>query len=329
MAVAQWEFSYTAIPNDFLDNVAPNLSPSELRVMLYIYRHTLGYRKLSDVITYDQFLNGIVTRAGRRLDNGAGVSRGALATALANLEKEGLVERLHADRLVTYRVVITTMVEDNTEDKEVQNLDSNVEKVGSEVEPTKETLKTFYQKKPNRAAVAFPKPDNTSEKELNITKKSENVLVGKVEGLNHKEALALTKIAYANGRDENYLLQLAEYVTTNPAIRVPAATFTALVKQNANRTVATKPKFAKSCSVPNVSNTGFGLAGLLGTEKAAYYRSLALSKGIGAVRLDEFLRSAKQAPHGSQRAVFERLFHAALSTSPYQFGNTPLITATH
>ncbi|HEX2913529.1 MAG TPA: hypothetical protein VH186_22185 [Chloroflexia bacterium] len=91
--LAEAGINYTCIPNDFLDQVAPELSPSELRVMLYIYRHTFGYQKLADVISYEQFMHGIRAEDGRRVDCGAGVSRRALVPALASLEKRGLISR--------------------------------------------------------------------------------------------------------------------------------------------------------------------------------------------------------------------------------------------
>jgi DNA-binding MarR family transcriptional regulator len=85
--------SFTRIPNWFLDQVAPELNPTQLRVMLYIYRHTIGYGKTTDRISYDQFVSGIVTYDGRRIDRGAGVSRRALVDALSYLEKQGLITR--------------------------------------------------------------------------------------------------------------------------------------------------------------------------------------------------------------------------------------------
>ena len=94
-----WEaagnITFTAIPNNFLDNIAPTLNPSELRVMLYIYRHTLGFQKLTDTISYDQFLNGQVTHNNRSLDKGAGISRNSLVAALASLENKALIRRQH------------------------------------------------------------------------------------------------------------------------------------------------------------------------------------------------------------------------------------------
>jgi DNA-binding MarR family transcriptional regulator len=85
---------FTPIPDYFLAELMTELSPTELRVMLYIYLHTVGYGKRADNISYDQFVNGITTRDGRLLDRGAGVSRRALVAALTNLEQKGLIERV-------------------------------------------------------------------------------------------------------------------------------------------------------------------------------------------------------------------------------------------
>jgi DNA-binding MarR family transcriptional regulator len=90
--------TFTTIPNYFLDKIAPTLNPSELRVMLYIYRHTLGFQKLNDSLSYDQFLHGVVTRDGRALDKGAGVSRGSLVAALSSLESKQLIQRQHTGK---------------------------------------------------------------------------------------------------------------------------------------------------------------------------------------------------------------------------------------
>ena len=86
---------FTTIPDDFLARWMTQLSPSELRVMLYIYLRTLGFGKQADTISYSQFLAGVVTRDGRRLDGGAGVSRRALVDALVALEQKGLIKRYH------------------------------------------------------------------------------------------------------------------------------------------------------------------------------------------------------------------------------------------
>jgi hypothetical protein len=87
---------FTTIPDSFLSHKMTELSPAELRVMLYIFLHTLGYGKLFDAISYDQFINGITARDGTRIDHGAGVSRRALVSALNSLEhRHHLISRSH------------------------------------------------------------------------------------------------------------------------------------------------------------------------------------------------------------------------------------------
>lgn len=99
---------YTVVPDYFLDTYMADLSGTEVRVMLYIYRRTLGFQKVGDPISYNQFLNGIVTRDGRRLDDGCGVrSRSTLNAALKRLEEKKLIkayrrEHANGDNDVTF-----------------------------------------------------------------------------------------------------------------------------------------------------------------------------------------------------------------------------------
>src|ERR1700730_9963390 len=87
--------SYTQIPDAFFDQVMCHLAEAELRVCLYIMRRTFGFKKRSDTISFNQFLKGIETADGRRLDSGCGVrSSSSLATALAGLEDKGIIRRV-------------------------------------------------------------------------------------------------------------------------------------------------------------------------------------------------------------------------------------------
>ena len=85
--------NYTQIPDRFLDEQMHDLSGAEVKVMLYIFRRTYGFKKRADAISYAQLLNGITTHDGRKLDYGAGVSNGSLAKALAALEERGYIFR--------------------------------------------------------------------------------------------------------------------------------------------------------------------------------------------------------------------------------------------
>ena len=87
----------TPIPDIFFDHIMTTLSEAKLRVMLYIFRRTLGFKKQVDAISFDQFLFGIVTHdketgEEKHLDEGCGVkSRTALSKALKSLEADGYI----------------------------------------------------------------------------------------------------------------------------------------------------------------------------------------------------------------------------------------------
>ncbi len=82
----------TATPDWLFDDVAPDLAKAPLKVLLYIVRRTYGFRKGADAISLSQFQHGIVTRDGRQLDKGCGVTnRSTLLRALADLEARGLI----------------------------------------------------------------------------------------------------------------------------------------------------------------------------------------------------------------------------------------------
>ncbi len=84
---------YTQTPDVFFDWVAPFLPEIELRVLLYLIRRTLGFKKQGDQITIEQISGGIVTREGTRLDWGARIGERSVQRALAGLEGKGLIER--------------------------------------------------------------------------------------------------------------------------------------------------------------------------------------------------------------------------------------------
>ena len=83
---------YTPVPSQFLDEHLCFLSGSEVKVLLYIMRHTYGYGKNADHISARQISEGIVTQGGRRIDYGTGLSRSSVWKAIQSLEAKGLVE---------------------------------------------------------------------------------------------------------------------------------------------------------------------------------------------------------------------------------------------
>src|SRR5688572_23206645 len=74
--------NYTPVPDGLFDEQLPDLSGSELKVLLYIIRRTFGFKKDSDNISLNQLLNGITTKEGIVLDRGTGLTKKTLLEAI-------------------------------------------------------------------------------------------------------------------------------------------------------------------------------------------------------------------------------------------------------
>ncbi len=85
--------------NSILDAHLAELSGAELKVLCYILRHTIGFEKVSDSISLDQFQHGILRRDGSRFDAGVGLSKKPLLAALRSLgERQLLVVERRRER---------------------------------------------------------------------------------------------------------------------------------------------------------------------------------------------------------------------------------------
>jgi len=73
------------------------LTGSEQKVLDYLLRHTWGYKKTGDFISYSQFLHGIRRKkTGEWVDKGCGLrSQTTLGKALRELEEKGFIQRLN------------------------------------------------------------------------------------------------------------------------------------------------------------------------------------------------------------------------------------------
>lgn len=85
---------YTQVPDELFDQLLPTLSLVELRVLLYIIRRTFGFKKDEDQISVSQMVEGIVTRDGRRLDHGTGLSKGGVRKGLRGLLEREIIEAI-------------------------------------------------------------------------------------------------------------------------------------------------------------------------------------------------------------------------------------------
>lgn len=83
---------YTQVPDELFDVLMPDLTETELKCLLYVIRRTFGFRKESDAIATKQFIDGIVTRDGRQLDRGTGLSSKGVWSGLKGLEEKSIIE---------------------------------------------------------------------------------------------------------------------------------------------------------------------------------------------------------------------------------------------
>jgi 5-methylcytosine-specific restriction endonuclease McrA len=73
---AKPDSEFFRVPNDFVEAMARIDNMSELKVILYIMRHTWGFQEYDThkKITYDEFVNGRKHKDGSRMDSGTGLS---------------------------------------------------------------------------------------------------------------------------------------------------------------------------------------------------------------------------------------------------------------
>ena len=83
--------SHTQVPNEIFDELMHDLSGAEFKVLCYIARRTYGFHRIEDSISLKQICEGILTRDGRRLDNGTGLARSTAVIAIRGLVSRGLI----------------------------------------------------------------------------------------------------------------------------------------------------------------------------------------------------------------------------------------------
>ncbi len=83
--------NYTMVPDELFDELLPDLSGAELKVLLFVVRRTFGFKRDRDRISLAQMLHGITTREGRVLHRGVGLSKPTLLSALRSLQAKGVL----------------------------------------------------------------------------------------------------------------------------------------------------------------------------------------------------------------------------------------------
>jgi len=83
----------TPVPDVLFDVLLTRLNEAQLKVMLYIIRRTLGFKKTADAISLMQFRYGITCKDGKKLDEGCGLKNfTSITKALRFLEDMCCIE---------------------------------------------------------------------------------------------------------------------------------------------------------------------------------------------------------------------------------------------
>lgn len=85
---------FTTVPNDLLDRFLAQLSGAELKVLLYIVRRTFGWHQDEASISLNQMERGR-TVGGKVVDQGTGLTRKTIYTAVRSLEARNCIIATH------------------------------------------------------------------------------------------------------------------------------------------------------------------------------------------------------------------------------------------
>lgn len=233
---------YTTIPDFFLDQQMQDLGEAEIKVMLYIFRRTYGWKKEQDAISYSQFLQGIITRDGRQLDRGAGISRSSLWRALKSVTSKGYIFVHNETAGRTGETQETTIYELNIDGKPHWQPAANKEGFqfdtergfnlkqarGSNLKPTINNInqKTDIQQTPDVAVV--------------ITAQIQSALED--AGINRVTASKLATIAAENGRNAQYIQNWQTYLQSQKSFTNPLGFLNRAIRENADPPVVPTPK---------------------------------------------------------------------------------------
>ena len=83
--------NWSKLPHQLIDALSLKETVSELKVILYILRHTWGYQDDRKRITMDEFANGRKSREGDKIDNGTGLSAPSIRDGLKRAEAHGFI----------------------------------------------------------------------------------------------------------------------------------------------------------------------------------------------------------------------------------------------
>lgn len=89
--------NWSRLPNEIIDQLPEIRSIAELKVILYILRHTWGYGDSEKRISIEEFCTGRVRADGSRIDAGCGISANSVRSGLDAAVEHGFISVLVDD----------------------------------------------------------------------------------------------------------------------------------------------------------------------------------------------------------------------------------------
>lgn len=83
--------NFSPIPHELIAQLPRFKTLAELKIVLYVLRHTWGYQDDYKKITLDEFENGRKTKDGNRIDEGVGMTRPSIISGIKQAIEDGFL----------------------------------------------------------------------------------------------------------------------------------------------------------------------------------------------------------------------------------------------
>ena len=141
--------NWSRIPHQLIDALPIITSEAEMKVILYVLRHTWGFGDQRKTISIDEFCNGRKRRDGNRFDSGVGLSENAVKDGLKRAIEHGFLT-IEIDKRDLGRIHKTYALKSQTGSEVDPPQGQKLTPPGSEVDPRSEK-ETIERKKNGRA----------------------------------------------------------------------------------------------------------------------------------------------------------------------------------
>jgi hypothetical protein len=163
--------NWSKLPHAMIEQLPNVTSLAEMKVILYILRHTWGYQEFNQAkrITLDEFQNGRKRKDGNRIDAGVGMSANAIRDGLRRAVADGFILQTSDGRdegRSSHEYELRIRVQElNPTPSEVEPQAATFEPQSAEVEPRseKDTIEKKPKKETKETGVSSPSPIITCE----------------------------------------------------------------------------------------------------------------------------------------------------------------------